>query len=68
MGNAAMRKTHRVEDPEQDDMLPNFESGQSESMDSLVRVYIFGYIFCSDGDCAWNLLSNLNLNYSQLAP
>ncbi|XP_073762562.1 ankyrin-2b isoform X6 [Danio rerio] len=35
MGNAAMRKTHRVEDPEQDDMLPNFESGQSESMDSL---------------------------------
>lgn len=45
MGNAAMRKAHRVEDPEQDDMLPNFESGQSESMDSLVRVYILDTYF-----------------------
>uniref|UniRef100_A0A9J8BL44 Ankyrin 2 n=1 Tax=Cyprinus carpio carpio TaxID=630221 RepID=A0A9J8BL44_CYPCA len=35
MGNAAMRKAHRVENPEQDDMLTNIESGQSESMDSL---------------------------------
>lgn len=41
MGNAAMRKAHRVENPEQDDMLTNIESGQSESMDSLVRFNIF---------------------------
>ncbi|XP_059392585.1 ankyrin-2b isoform X23 [Carassius carassius] len=35
MGNAAMRKAHRVEIPAQDDMLTNIVSGQSESMDSL---------------------------------
>ncbi|XP_067256384.1 ankyrin-2b isoform X3 [Chanodichthys erythropterus] len=35
MGNAAMHKAHRVENPAQDDMLPNFEAGQSESLDSL---------------------------------
>ncbi|XP_050971004.1 ankyrin-2b isoform X7 [Labeo rohita] len=35
MGNAAMRKAHRVENPAQDDMLTNTESDQSESMDSL---------------------------------
>ncbi|XP_026123920.1 ankyrin-2b isoform X37 [Carassius auratus] len=35
MGNAAMRKAHTVENPPQDDMLTNIESGQSESMDSL---------------------------------
>lgn len=45
MGNAAMRKAHTVENPAQGDVLPNFESGQSESLDSLVRFHIFGYIF-----------------------
>lgn len=45
MGNAEMRKAHTVENPAQDDMLPNFESGQNESLDSLVRFHIFGYIF-----------------------
>ncbi len=38
MGNAAMRKA-------QGDMLTNMESDQSESMDSLVRLNIFVYIF-----------------------
>lgn len=45
MGNAAMRKAHRVENPAHDDMLTNIESDQSESMDSLVRFNIFVYIF-----------------------
>lgn len=57
MGNAAMRKAHRVENPAQDDMLTNTESDQSESMDSLVRFYIFVYIsaclICSFGEGAF---------------
>ncbi len=45
MGNAAMRKAHRVENPAQDDMLTNIESDQSESMDSLVRlIFLYTYL------------------------
>ncbi|KAK7175667.1 hypothetical protein R3I93_000051 [Phoxinus phoxinus] len=35
MGNAAMHKTHRVEDPALDEVPPNSRSGHSESSDSL---------------------------------
>lgn len=45
MGNAAMHKAHRVENPSQDDMLANNKSGQSESMYFLVRFNIYVYIF-----------------------
>lgn len=37
MGNAAMRKARRAESPADDDAFPDLESGQSESMESVVR-------------------------------
>lgn len=51
MGNAAMRKASQAENPADDAAFPDLESGQSGSMESVVRLWILGNTYLSQVTC-----------------